>query len=68
MSWRAPRWTAVSPAFWFKWHWEQGDFKPSSAAAYWRTNTPLVKLLIIGCALEFLGLCVEVLWFAGQQS
>ena len=65
---RWPLWSRVSPVFWFKWHWEHGDFSPGGAAAYWRTNTLLVRVLIIGCAIEFAGLLVEVVWFQGSQN
>ena len=65
---RWPRWAKVSPGFWFQWHWKQGDFTPSGAVAYWRTNTAGTKALILVDALLFVGLIALFAWFAPGQN
>jgi hypothetical protein len=58
----------LSPAFWFRWHWAEGDFTPSGAVAYWRTNTAGVKALIAVDFVLLLGLVAMFYWFSGAQS
>ena len=51
-----------SPAFWLKWHVALLVDGVQNAIDYWRTNTKLVRYLIIGDAAMVLLLLFFVAW------
>ena len=57
-----------SPRFWFIYHTAQLVDSVSAAVAYWHTNTPKVKWLIIMDAGLLALLLLLFAWFSGGQS
>ena len=58
----------MSPRFWFEWHTALLVDGVSATIAYWHTNTPKVKWLIIMDAGLLALLLLLFAWFQGSQS